>query len=133
MKDLVLRIRTQATFGYPHECAPQRVDVIRSPDGSYYSEYSTVNESGKRVSGRRNLDSANVEDILTQLSETSLPVSPEFPMVHDGEDVEVEVRGRFGMSKYSWFGAPPEEWKLLEEIAYTVNSWSGIDDDKHDS
>ena len=107
--------------------------MIRSPDGSYYSEYSTVNKSGKRVSGRRDLDSANVEDILTQLSETSLPVSPEFPMVHDGEDVEVEIRGRFGMSKYTWFGAAPEEWKLLDEIAYTVNSWSGIDDDKHDS
>ena len=103
--------------------------MIRSPDGSYYSEYSTVNESGKRVNGKRDLDSAKVENFLTQLSDTALPVSPNFPSVRDGEDVEVEIRGRFGMSKYSWFGAPPEEWKLLDELAYKVISWSGINED----
>ena len=129
MKDLVLRIRTRATFGYAHECAPRRVDVIRSPDGTYYSEYSKVDEAGKRVTGKHDLNSVKVESILDQLSTASLPVSPKFDMVCDGTDGVVEIHNRWGNSKFSWFGAPPDEWELLAEIADRVESWSEIDED----
>ena len=128
MKDLVIRIRTRLCMGTPFECAPRRIDIIRKPDGGYYSEYSKVNDAGKRVTAKLELNSAKVEGVLSQLSCMSLPVSPEFGMVCDGEDVEIEMLGRLGKTKFSWFRAAPEEWAVLEEIAYRVVEWSGVND-----
>ena len=59
----------------------------------------------------------------------SLPVAPEFGMVCDGEDVEIEILGHLGKVKFSWYRAAPEEWESLEEIAYRVVEWSGVNED----
>ena len=117
-------------MGTPFECAPRRIDVIRKPDGGYYCEYSKINNAGKRVTAKLELDPAKVEGVLSQLSCMSLPISPDFGPVNDGENVEIEILGWFGKAKFSWYGAAPEEWEVLEEITYRVVEWSGVNDDK---
>jgi hypothetical protein len=129
MKDLKLRIRTKLCMGTPFECAPRRIDIVRSPNGGYYCEYSKVNETGKRVSAKLELNSTKVEELLSQLSCMSLPVAPEFGMVCDGEDVEVEIFGQSGGIKFNWYGAAPAEWSVLAEIIYKFIKWSGVDGD----
>ena len=129
MKDLVFRIQTQLCMGTPFECAPRRIDVIRNPNGDYFCEYSKVNNAGKRVTAKLELNSAKVEGVLSQLSCMSLPISPAFGMVDDGEDVEIEIIGQLSKVKFSWYRAAPEEWALLEEIAYQVVEWSRVNED----
>ena len=107
-------------MGTPFECAPRRIDINRRPSGDYYCEYSKVNNAGKRVTAKLELNSAKVEGVLSQLSCMSLPISPEFGKVCDGEDVEVEILGQGGKVKFSWYGAALEEWAVLKEIALNV-------------
>ena len=128
MKEPILRIRTRLCMGTPFECAPRRIVINRRPNGDYYCKYSKVNNAGKRVTAERELDSAKVEGVLSQLSSMSLPVAPDFGMVDDGEDVEIEILGRLGKVKFSWYRAAPEEWAVLEEIAYQVVEWSGMNE-----
>ena len=121
MANRILRIRLENTRGFAYEKNTQ-FTIIKHNDGTYHLKYTWTNEDLEKETFKKQLLASEVENILSLLSNLTIPAFPEHHMGCDGSFTELEVGGYAGMSHYRWWSAPPIGWEKLDEITQNIIS-----------